>query len=441
MKKNRPKISIATLGCKVNLCDSAAIYEVLKNNGCEIVPFSNRADIYIINTCVVTGKTESQSRQLIRRAIRTHPGCRVIVTGCYAQKSPGRLAGLSDRVHVLGNPEKKDVPLYVSKLLNGDTVPHTVSDIFSENKFTSPSCSHFFNRTRAFLKIQDGCNAGCTYCIVPSVRGPSRSLAADEVKKRLHLLVQAGYREVVLTGIHLGAYGLDLIPASNIAELLQSLEEDAHVPRVRLRLSSIEPKEFSDELIRIISQSKLVCPHFHIPLQSGDETILKRMRRPYTPSFFKRLLQRLAAEIPGLNIGIDVIAGFPGETDEQFQTTVSFIQNLPAGYLHVFPYSRREGTAAADFSGQVPEPVKKQRVQILRRLSLEKKSRFYSSCTNKDLSVLVEAKRDKETGFLKGFSRNYIPVLLEGSDDLIGKEKLVRVTEVKKDKVSGIVKA
>lgn len=437
MQKDKINVSIATLGCKVNQCDSAAMCESLGNSGCEIVPFSSQADVHIINTCVVTGKTEAQSRQLIRRALKKNPLSRVVVTGCYPQKSPADLTALSDRVHVVGNREKKDIDLYLSKILNGSKVVSEVSDISLEKSFTTPSASRFFNRTRAFLKIQDGCNSRCSYCIVPSVRGQSRSLPREEVKKRFHLLVQSGYREIVLTGIHLGAYGLDLTPASNIIELLQSLEADDRLSRVRIRLSSIEPTEFSDELIRFLSQSKKVCPHFHIPLQSGDGAVLKKMRRPYTQEFFRGLIESLNLSVSDVNIGIDVIAGFPGETDGQFQNTVELIHGLAAGYLHVFPYSRREGTAAAQFSDHVPEPVKKQRVQILRRLSAEKKHSFYSSYNNRSLSVLVEGKRDGETGLLKGFSRNYIPVLFDGSDELVGNEVEVKVTDVKEDKVYG----
>jgi threonylcarbamoyladenosine tRNA methylthiotransferase MtaB len=241
----------------------------------------------------------------------------------------------------------------------------------------------------------------------------------------------------VLTGIHLGAYGFDLTPASNIIELLQSLETDERLSRVRIRLSSIEPTEFSDELIRFLSQSKIVCPHFHIPLQSGDGSVLKRMKRPYTPKFFRSLIEHLTLSVSDVNVGIDVIVGFPGETDEQFQNTVELIQDLAAGYLHVFPYSRREGTVAAKLRGYVPEPVKKQRARILRQLSAEKKRSFYSSYQKRTLPVLVEGKRDRDTGLLKGFSRNYIPVLFDGPDDLIGNEVTVKVTDVKEDKVYG----
>lgn len=438
MQIDRKKISISTLGCKVNQCDSAAACESLQNYGCKIVSFDTTADVYIVNTCAVTEKTESQSRQLIRRALKRNPFSQIIVTGCYVQKSPEDLRAISDRVHVVGNREKKDMPLYVAKLLSGCTNITAVSDICLEKKFTTPAGPHFFERTRAFLKIQDGCNARCSYCIVPSVRGPSRSLPKKDVKLRLQRLIQAGYREVVLCGIHLGAYGLDLVPSTTFCDLLETLESAGSFPGLRIRLSSVEPTEFSDGLIGFLSQSRIICPHLHIPLQSGDTTILKRMGRPYTPLFFSRLIDRLTSAIPDVNIGVDVIAGFPAESEGQFQSTVKLIQSLPVGYLHVFPYSRRQGTAAAGFSRQVPEPVKKKRVNILRQVSTEKKNSFYSYYIRKNIRVLVEGKREKGTGFLKGFSRNYIPVLLDGTDDLIGQEVEVKITRVNKDKVYGV---
>lgn len=437
MQTNRRQIAIATLGCKVNQCDSAAIHECLKQSGYEMVPLSAKADIYIINTCGVTEKTEAQSRQLVRRALRAHPRSLVLVTGCYVQKSPTDLLAISNRVHVVGNREKNRMPLYVAKLFNDDRVINVVTDISDEKRFTTPACSRFISRTRAFLKIQDGCNSRCAYCIVPSVRGPSRSLPMEEVKSRFKRLVQSGYREVVLSGIHLGAYGLDLVPPTNLIELLESLEIDERLSNMRIRLSSIEPKEFTEELIGFISQSKTICPHLHIPLQSGDSVILNKMRRPYTPFFFKELIDRLTSDISEVNIGIDVIVGFPGETDGQFQNTVELIQSVSVGYLHVFPYSRRQGTAATQLTDHVSESVKKQRVHILRHLSTEKKQSLYASYQNKNLAVLVEGQQYKTTGRLKGFSRNYIPVLFHGSNELVGQEIMVKIEEVKEDRVFG----
>jgi threonylcarbamoyladenosine tRNA methylthiotransferase MtaB len=427
MTKKNLTISFATLGCKVNQYDSGAMAESLRQEGHSIVAAATGADVCIINTCVVTESTESQSRQLIRRVLREHSGCRVIVTGCYAQKSAQALQALSDRVSIIGNTEKKDIAAFVKSLQAEQPSFAAVSDIGAERTFTTPACTKLFDRTRAFLKIQDGCNSHCTYCIVPSVRGPSRSLPAGEVKARLVELKKAGYREIVLTGIHLGAFGLDAQPRTNLACLLAGLEEDEALSGLRLRLSSIEPAEFIPELIEIIARSKLICPHFHIPLQSGDAGVLKMMGRPYSPAFFRELVLGLAAAIPDLNIGVDVIAGFPGETDRAFENTVEVLGGLPAGYLHVFPFSRRSGTPAADFPNQVSAQVKKERALQLRHISDQKRKSFYAAHAGAILPVLVENRRQKKTGLLRGISRNYIPVNFDGPASLGGQEVYVQV--------------
>lgn len=437
MQNSSAKIFISTLGCKVNQCDSAAMAESLKNSGYEIVHSADEADVCIVNTCVVTRKTESQSRQQVRKCLKLSPGGRVMAVGCYAQKSAEDLGAISEKVMVLGNREKKDIVTFANHFISSDKVQSCVSDIMREKHFTTPANPAFLDRTRAFLKVQDGCNARCAYCIVPSVRGKSRSLSPEEFISRLHAFADQGFREVVLTGIHLGAYGLDLDPGTNLLAVLEKLEQDERLAAIRLRISSFEPKEFSDDLIEFIARSKRVCPHLHIPLQSGDAEILKRMRRPYTPDFFKDLCLKLSSKIPDVNIGIDVIAGFPGETAACFENTYQLLAALPCTYLHVFPYSRREGTAAAEFDGRVPEDVKKKRVKKLITLSNQKKEACYSRYIGRVVPVLVEGKRDKESGNLKGFSRNYIPVLFSGGDDLFGKEVPVKVIHVKGAAVSG----
>ena len=437
-KKERSfKVAITTLGCKVNFFDSAAMGESLRGGGFEVLPFPASADIYIINSCTVTESTDAQSRQLIRRALRMNPDAPVIVTGCYAQHSADAIAAISDRLHILGNREKGDILTYLRNITAGSQRIVCVSDITCVKNLSAPPLPSSFNRTRAFLKIQDGCNAACSYCIVPRVRGSSRSIPLEDAVENITSLARSGFREIVLTGIHMGAYGLDLLPQKSLLDLLQHLAGDERLSGVRIRLSSIEPNETTDELIDFLSRSDLVCPHFHIPLQSGDEIILKSMNRGYTPAGFKYIIEKLASSIPGLNIGVDVIAGFPGETEAHFQNTLRFIQDLPIGYLHVFPYSRRPGTPAALMPDHVPENIKKQRTAMLREISLSKKKRFYTSFLNKLLPVLVEGKRDRKTNLLKGFSRNYIPVLIEGPDELMGNEIKVQVVDVQESSVYG----
>jgi threonylcarbamoyladenosine tRNA methylthiotransferase MtaB len=404
--------------------------ESLRAHGHQIVSADSSADVYIINTCVVTGRTAAQSRQLIRRVLRAQPDSRMVVTGCYAQIAPHEIAAVSDRVHIAGNREKDDMPAFISTLLAAEGRRCAVADMRRETRFTTAACGRFLERTRAFLKIQDGCNSHCSYCVVPAARGASRSLPWPEVHARLARLTDAGYREVVLTGIHLGAYGLDLEPRTGIANLLESLETAEGFRHLRIRLSSIEPTELTDELISVIARSPLVCHHVHVPLQSGDGGILRRMGRPYSPAFFAERISRLSAAMADVTIGIDVIAGFPGETEAQFQHTVELVQQIPAGYLHVFPYSRRPGTAAALLNPQVPERTKKERVAVLRRLSDEKKHRHYLSCIGRALPVLVENRRDHETGRVIAMARTYIPVLIEAADGLAGQEVMAEVVEV-----------
>ena len=423
-------IAITTLGCKVNQCDSAAIANQLQAQGYCLVSFTEEADCYVVNTCVVTASTEAQSRQLIRRALRLSEKAPVIVTGCYAQQNAGLLRAISERVQVAGNVEKTDLPCLIDSLLKGEQVAFSVGDIARQNMFTTPGAETFTGRSRAFLKIQDGCNSHCAYCIVPSVRGPSRSLPLVEVMERMRELAANGYLEIVLTGIHLGAWGMDLNPAHCLSDMLRCSEEEAALGNVRVRLSSLEPTEWTDEIIDCMQRSQNVCAHAHIPLQSGDADILHAMGRTYSPEFFKDLVARLARDIPNINIGIDVIAGLPGETDACFDNTFRLLEALPCGYLHVFPYSRRSGTRAALMPAQVPAAVIRERMRILRQLSDRKKQVFFERFIGAEMDVLVEGRRDRSTGLLRGMSGNYIPVLFNGDDARIGTMQQVLITEV-----------
>jgi threonylcarbamoyladenosine tRNA methylthiotransferase MtaB len=423
-------IAITTLGCKVNQCDSAAIANQLQEKGYCLVSFTEEADCYVINTCVVTASTEAQSRQLIRRALRLSQKAPVIVTGCYAQQNAGVLRAISERVQVAGNVEKNDLPCLIDSLLRGKDVAFSVSDIVFQKMFATPGAETFTGRSRAFLKIQDGCNSRCAYCIVPSVRGPSRSLPLVEVMQRMRDLAVNGYLEIVLTGIHLGAWGMDLNPARCLSDMLSNSEMDDDLRNVRVRLSSLEPTEWSDEIIDMMLRSKNVCPHAHIPLQSGDADILHAMGRAYSPDFFKDLVVRLSREIPNINIGIDVIAGLPGETDACFDNTFTLLESLPFGYLHVFPYSRRPGTRAALMPAQVSTVVIRERMRILRQLSDRKKQVFFDRHVGSRMDVLVEGRRDRVTGLLRGITGNYIPVLFAGNDVLMGTLQQIMITEV-----------
>jgi threonylcarbamoyladenosine tRNA methylthiotransferase MtaB len=434
-RKSFLKIAIATLGCKTNQSDAASLQSELVFQGHEIVSFHQSADVYIIHTCTVTQKTDYQSRQLIRRAIAKNPEARVIVTGCYAQVSPESLRAIPGVDFVVGVGERGKIPEVATLRTKLKEARLLSSPMEERRSFEEGRLPFWGNRTRAYLKVQDGCNSYCSYCIVPYARGRNRSLPLERAILQVRALVSQGFKEIVLTGIHLGTYGEDLVPAHALWQLLQGLERESEGTRVRL--SSIEPGEFHSPLINFLATSEKVCPHLHIPLQSGDDGILQRMNRNYSRTFFEGLVNHLVQAIPGLAIGVDVISGFPGEDEKAFGNTVDLIEKLPIAYLHVFPFSRRKGTPAGSFPRQVPFPVAKARCQILRDLGAKKRRIFYGAFLRKKLRVLVESKKEPESGMLKGYSPNYIPVLVPAGDEHINQELEVEVTEVRGEKVFG----
>ena len=420
-----PKFTIITLGCKVNQYESAGLVESLTARGWQKSAPDETADLCIINTCTVTGKASMQGRQAVRRAARSHPGARIVVTGCYAQTEPEVLAAIEGVTAVIGHTDKHCIPELIGP---ADQVPHPElpsrhTDIHRETVFKGLPVSTFDSRTRPFLKIQDGCDAFCTYCIVPHARGRSRSLPVDRVLDNLLDYNAAGYREVVLTGIHLGCYGQDLEPATDLLRLLEQIAASGF--RGRIRLSSIEPLELTDGIIDLVGSAGVFCRHFHVPLQSGDNTVLKRMKRPYTAELFRERVEKITATIPDAAIGVDTLIGFPGEDEAAFENTYNLIRELPVAYLHVFPFSRRKGTPAYAFPDQVPAEVLKQRCARMRSLGMQKRRRFFQRSLGKRVEVLLESQRDADTGQLKGLTSNYIPVLIDDRESL--QEDLVNV--------------
>ena len=403
-------VSVATLGCKVNQFESEALIDAFEQREYTVVPFEQGADITIINTCTVTHRADFQSRQMVRRASRSNPNSLIIVTGCYPQVETDAFLKMTGVHYLLGNGEKSRIPDFLSLMQEGEFPRVQVGDIQKEKLFSETPLHSFHRHTRAFLKIQDGCNAYCSYCIVPHARGRSRSLPPERVVQNLKVLKERGFKEVVLTGIHLGVYGLDLNPPFPLEGLLRQLEKEETPDRIRL--SSIEPGDFSPELISALSQSYKICPHLHIPIQSGDDDVLKKMNRDYDRSFLSDLVRELHLKISNLSIGADVIVGFPGETEEKFRHTYGLIESLPFSYLHVFPFSKRKGTPAFQFPQGVNEKEIKKRAETMRELGKQKRQAFYRQFLNQELSVLVEDRKEKETGRWKGLSRNYIPVLL-----------------------------
>jgi threonylcarbamoyladenosine tRNA methylthiotransferase MtaB len=407
---------VTTLGCKVNHYETEAIIAALRRAGWELADDDRPAAIHIINTCTVTGRASLQSRQAIRRAARRHPGARVIVTGCYAQSAPGEIAKIGVR-EIVGAGDKHRIP----EMLLSATGPASGGALGADaarrlTDFGDPGITVTGGRSRPFLKIQDGCDAFCTYCIVPHARGRSRSMDPQSVVARVQRLEAAGYQEVVLTGIHLGLYGRDLSPPLDLTALVRRLL--AATGMARIRLSSIEPGEITPALVEMAAASGRLCPHFHIPLQSGDDGILRRMRRPYSREDFRELVLAIRHRMPDAAIGVDTLIGFPGESPRAFEQTRALIQALPVTYLHVFPFSPRPGTPAAGFPDRVAAGEIKRRCSVMRALGQSKKTAFYNRFKGRRLTPLIEGRRDPATGLLRGVSANYIPVLLAGPDHL-----------------------
>src|SRR6185369_8989947 len=381
------RVAISTLGCKTNQFESAAMVEQLSAAGYRVVPFTEQSDIYIINSCTVTARTDAETRRLIRRARRLNPSSRIVATGCYAQVAPGDLERMPELDCVLGNMEKQNISSFL------ESGAHSVSDIAAISRAEPLKLTSFAEHTRAFLQIQNGCNSFCAYCIVPYARGRSRSVSPDDVLLGVRDLAANGFKEIVLTGIHLGAYGLDLTSPTTLTALVRQIVSKAIVPR--LRIGSVEPNEVSDELLNLMATSRSICPHLHLPLQSGSDSVLNRMGRPYSSGMFRDLVSRISAAMPDAFIGADVIAGFPGETGAEFEETVQLLTELPFSDLHVFPYSSRPGTRAAGMPGHVPAQVVTERAARLRKIAEMKKQAFLEHFIGTELKVLVQGYNEK----------------------------------------------
>ncbi|MBX3024407.1 tRNA (N(6)-L-threonylcarbamoyladenosine(37)-C(2))-methylthiotransferase MtaB [bacterium] len=427
------RVAFATLGCKVNQYDTATMQTALAAD-CEPVPFAAGADVYVVNSCTVTDRADAESRQLARRARRWNPRGRVILTGCFAQTSPQR-ADLPEVDYVIGVGRLPDLLRAVR-----DQIPDAEGRVFVSNLRRAATVSTlgaeaFAGQTRAFLKVQEGCDLFCTFCIVPMARGRSRSVSPRRVLAELARLAGLGFREVVLTGIHLGGYGKDLETPLQLADLVEMIAEAAPVPRVRL--SSIDPPEVTPRLLDLIARSPVLCEHLHVPVQAGADRVLRRMRRLYDAALVRAVASEIHRRLPGAGLGTDVIAGFPGEGDADFAATEALLAESGFSYLHVFPYSRRSGTTAAKASDHLAPAVIRERAGRLRRLGRAQREAFAERCLGQELRVLVESTRDASTGKLIGYSRNYARVLLDGDDDLANHEVPVRVLARVGDRLRG----
>ncbi len=448
-------MAVHTLGCKVNQYDSEALAGLFRRSGYRVVDFSAPADVYIINTCTVTSESDRKSRQLIRRARRRNPEAVVVVAGCYSQVAPGEVAAIPGVDVVVGNADRARLVELVeaaraARAETGAMPLVAVDNIFRVRDFEELPIAGFTGRTRAVVKIQEGCNEMCTYCIIPFARGRPRSRRPEEVRAEVERLAAAGFREVVLTGIHLGAYGRDLPDRPALADALRAVHEVAGIARIRL--SSLEPMDVGADLLDAIAGLPRVCPHLHLPLQSGSDAVLRRMRRRYTVDDFRTLVRAARARIPDLVVTTDVIAGFPGETEEDHAATLSFLKEIGFSRLHVFPYSPREGTPAASYPDQVPPAVRERRAREVAALGERLALEYHRRLVGHVVEVLVEAEASASGGvspetargedflLLEGYTPQYVRVRFPGGEELRNGLVRVRVTAAGSAGVLGYLK-
>ena len=425
------KVAFYTLGCKLNFAETSTIARSFEEEGYIRVDFDDPADIYVINTCSVTENADKQFKQIVRKALKTNPKAFLAAVGCYAQLKPEELASVDGVDLVLGAKEKFNITQYIDDLTkNNEGVVHSCE--IAETDFYVGSCS-IGDRTRAFLKVQDGCDYKCTYCTIPMARGISRSDTIENILSNAKKISDKGIKEIVLTGVNIGDYGKGEFGNKKhehtFLELVQALDKVEGIER--LRISSIEPNLIKDETIDFIAQSNSFVPHFHIPLQSGSNEILKKMKRRYLRELYVSRVAKIREVMPDACIGVDVIVGFPGETDELFLETYYFLNDLDISYLHVFTYSERDNTEAVLMDGVVPDEVRAKRSKMLRGLSAKKRNAFYESQLGKEKTVLFES--DNKQGYIHGFTENYVKVKAPWDPALVNTLHKVKLTKIDVD--------
>ena len=427
-EKKISSVALSTLGCKLNFSETSSISSNLEKNNFKVVPFNQYADAYIINTCSVTENADNKFKVFVKKALKINPNAFVAAIGCYAQLKPEELLSVKGVDLVLGASEKFNIVEYLQNVdQDFSKLDHSCNindvDSFTETYSTS-------SRTRAFLKVQDGCDYKCSFCTIPLARGKSRSNTIENVVKNVNEIISNGIKEIVLTGINLGDFGKrqsdNIKTNEDFLELIKTLDKIDGVERYRV--SSIEPNLLGDEIISFISTSKRFVPHFHIPLQSGSDVILKKMRRRYKTDLYRSRVDLIRKLMPSASIGVDVIVGFPGETDEMFLETYDFIKKLDISYLHVFSYSERENTNAIELKGVIPKKIRNKRSKILRLLSASKKLSFYKQHIGGDYNVLFES--ENKNGFIEGYTENYIRVRKNWNKKLVGKIQKVKIEKI-----------
>lgn len=425
---------VHVLGCKVNQAEAASMARILEENGYTVDQDAVEPDLVVVHTCCVTSRAEAKSRRMVHSLAERCPTARMVVTGCLAEVRPSSLAASNRGPLVLRTPDKTDFR-HIIDAMESDSERSQIPARFE--RFADLGAAPIPGRKRTFLKVQDGCSQGCTYCIVPRARGPSRSLAPDPAIEHARHLAAAGVAEIVLSGIHLGAYGRDVRPRSSLEDLVERLTDAC--PSVRVRLSSIEPQELTERLIELATSHPAVCRHFHLPVQSGDDTILRRMGRPYDAALVREIVGKISDRSPDCCVGMDVMVGFPGEDDRSFQSTLALIHELKPAYLHVFPFSPRPGTPAASYKPKVPTQAARTRVKELRSLSQSLRGSFYQRFRGRVLSG-VQEEIDASGESMVVRTDNYIPITVSVPREYADAKFLhVRVDRVRGDKVTGSV--
>lgn len=430
------KAAFYTLGCKVNQYETEAMAEAFEKAGYAVVDFEEAADVYVINTCTVTGLSSRKSRQAIRRAKQRNRNAVVVAVGCYPQTAKEEVESMSEVDIIVGTAERRRLPEYVEEFLNGGGRITAVGNIMKEYSFEDLSIEKYKSRTRAIIKVQDGCSQFCSYCIIPYARGPIRSRPAEEVLGEVRRLVEAGFREVVLTGIHIASYGLDL-GQIRLPDLIRMVHDVDGIERIRL--GSLEPTMITEGFVAEAARLEKLCPHYHISLQSGCDETLKRMNRKYTTAEYAKAVDLLRDKIPDVSVTTDVMVGFPGETDEEFETTYRFLEKIRFAKMHVFKYSPRKGTPAARRSDQVDGRVKEERSERLIELSDRCQLEFNSSFLGRVMPVLYEQEDRDRKGWYEGLTPNYIRVLSKGDAGVVGNILPTRLVEAENDFISGEV--
>lgn len=425
---NRKKsVSIFTLGCKVNQYESEAVSSMFEQNGYELVPFDKPSDVYIINTCTVTSLSDRKSRQTIRKAKKNNPNSIVVVMGCYAQTSPEEVLKIPEVNLVIGTKDRNKIMEYIARLEEGECKINAVDNIMSSRNFEELKVSTYKERTRACLKIQEGCSQFCSYCIIPYARGPIRSRQPEAIIQEVKELSENGFLEIVLTGIHLASYGKDL----NTTSLLDIIQRINMIEGIkRIRIGSLEPTTITEEFVNKANQMPKLCPHYHLSLQSGCDNTLKAMNRKYTTEDYRNSVELLKKHIPDVAITTDIMVGFPGETEKDFEASLNFAKEMGFSKIHVFKYSPRSGTPAAKFTNQISPQEKERRSQLMLELSDNLERQYFEKYIGREMEVLYEQRLHGKDEYMEGLTKNYLRVIAKGDIELKGCLKITKLEKI-----------